>query len=623
MAVVAALTALSYANAFGNAFVFDDVPLIRDNVRIRSARGLVECFRTSYRGTVEDGLYRPLPLLSFGLNYAISGLQTWSYTALNVLLHVGVTLCLFGLTRSLGAPLRVAGAAALLFGLHPVHVEAVTGFVGRSDTLAALFVLATLLAHRRIPATAGRKALTRAAAWIAFLLALMAKENAITLLAVVPAMDLLVPSRDAAGAEVPWRSRLSPDYVGYGIATAAYVAARYTVLDGLGLGRPIMFLDNPMAALGVVDGGPGGATLAEALLTPFAVVAEYLRLLIWPARLSADYSYDQIPLAGSPLDPRVAIGLAAAVAAIVGAWLLRSRAPVAAFGLAFLVLTFSVTSNIPFKIGTICAERLLYLPSAGFLLAAAVAWGRLASGAPAWRRPLAMGLLAAVALACGWGTWTRNPDWHDDLTLWSSALAAAPGSAKVQSNYGNFMLREARAARELGNEAQARDGIRAAEEHLARALEVMPAYPEASNSLGNLYVELGDYAAATKQFERAATLSPSFPRTYVNWAVLDIKWIGELRRAAADLSAQGRAAEAAEAAGRSEQLVRQAVAHLDRAVRLEPTYALAYLNRAVLLRDHLGQPARAAADFREVLRLQPDSSRREAIEREIARLEGG
>ena len=71
-ALIVALTALAYANAFGNAFVFDDVPLIRDNLRIRSVRGLVECFRTSYRGTVEDGLYRPLPLLSFGLNYALT-----------------------------------------------------------------------------------------------------------------------------------------------------------------------------------------------------------------------------------------------------------------------------------------------------------------------------------------------------------------------------------------------------------------------------------------------------------------------------------------------------------------------------------------------------------------------
>ena len=112
----------------------------------------------------------------------------------------------------------------------------------------------------------------------------------------------------------------------------------------------------------------------------------------------------------------------------------------------------------------------------------AVAWGGLASGAPAWRRPLAAGLLAAVALACGWRTWSRNPDWHDDLTLWSSTLAAAPGSAKVQSNYGNVVLREARAARELGNETQAREGFRVAEMHLSRALEIMPAYPEASTS---------------------------------------------------------------------------------------------------------------------------------------------
>ena len=123
-------------------------------------------------------------------------------------------------------------------------------------------------------------------------------------------------------------------------------------------------------------------------MTAFAVVAEYTRLLVWPTRLSPDYSYNQIPLVTSAIDGRFLIGLALVAACVCGIVVLWRRNPLAAFGLAFLGLTFSIVSNFVITIGTICAERLMYLPSAGALIAAAAgaeALTRTVAGAPAPR----------------------------------------------------------------------------------------------------------------------------------------------------------------------------------------------------------------------------------------------
>ena len=129
-----------------------------------------------------------------------------------------------------------------------------------------------------------------------------------------------------------------------------------------------------------------GATSSQALMTPFAVVVEYARLLVWPVRLSPDYSYNQIPLVTSAVDVRFIGGLAIVACCVYGIVALWRRHPLAAFGLAFLAVTFSVVSNVVITIGTICAERLMYLPSAGFLIAAAAGVERATEAKPDLRR---------------------------------------------------------------------------------------------------------------------------------------------------------------------------------------------------------------------------------------------
>ena len=171
--LVVASAIVVYLNAFGNDFVLDDIALIRDNVRIRSLANVPHLFASSYWGYGgAQALYRPLVLVTYALNYAVHGLSTIGYTAVNVSLHAAVSLLLFELVRRIGGSLFAAVLAGVAFAVHPVHTEAVTGISGRPELLAAFFVLLAM----HLPSTCRRPdgRVRRLPAWDAHVLRLCA-----------------------------------------------------------------------------------------------------------------------------------------------------------------------------------------------------------------------------------------------------------------------------------------------------------------------------------------------------------------------------------------------------------------------------------------------------------------
>jgi hypothetical protein len=162
-------------------------------------------------------------------------------------------------------------------------------------------------------------------------------------------------------------------------------------------------------------------------VTAVDVIGRYLWLAIWPARLSADYSYGQIPLAQAPADWLIA--LAVAIVAGAGVWIAR-RHRAAGFFVAFAVLTLLPASNLVVISGTIMAERVMYLPLAGLAVLAAMLFAALASGTPT-RFAAAVAACAIVIGLFTIRTIARNRDWKDDVTLWSATAMASPESAKA------------------------------------------------------------------------------------------------------------------------------------------------------------------------------------------------
>jgi tetratricopeptide (TPR) repeat protein len=420
-----AFTLLAYSNSFRAGFVFDNKPAILLDSRVHAATSenlhLILTEEYWYK-TTTTLLYRPLTTFSYLLNYAIlgNGPHPAGYHWVNFALHaVNIALVyLLGLLlfRETRLKERLAFALAAVWALDPVLTESVTNIVGRADLLAGFGVLAGLLCHVH----GGAASSWRKLAWLAGLalaatVGLFSKESAVAVLAAMLIYDLAFHQT--------WRARAA-GYLALAVSFLVFFYLRGQVLARLPAG-PVPFVDNPL-----VDAG-----FWTARLTAIKVIGKYLWLLLWPSRLSCDYSYNQIPWSTwGDWKTLVAVAACAALAAAALAGYRRSK-PVFFF-IAFFFATLAPTSNLAITIGTIMAERFLYLPSIGF--AGCLVWAaytvcrRLPSAAPA--------ALALVCVAFAVRTYTRNFDWFDDLSLWTSAAQACPASYKPHTYLAYYLV---------------------------------------------------------------------------------------------------------------------------------------------------------------------------------------
>ena len=402
-----ALTLVTYANSFGGAFLGDSGAVVLEDPRVHQVNGdnLALIFREQYwYPTADSGVYRPLVTLSFLLNYAVLGNadRPGGYHWVNLGLHGGNVILVWLLAMTVWERRLAAFFTAAIFAVHPVNVEAVTNIAGRADLMAGMGVLAGLVLYTRGPDAGGwRHLFWLLGMLLAALFGLFSKENAVVLPALMILYDLVFR-----------RSRLS-GYLPVAAALATTWWVRHAVFSKLPpFDQP--FVDNPLV----------GADFLTARLTALKVLFKCVWLLIWPRALTWDYSYNQIPPA------TWAAGLAA-LAGVTGmlalvAWLYRRDRQACFFG-AFFFLVLLPTSNLLLIIGSIMAERFLYLPSIGF--AGCLAAGVLALGTRRVR--VATAALAVAVTALSLRTWNRNADWADSERFWMSALETCPNSFKT------------------------------------------------------------------------------------------------------------------------------------------------------------------------------------------------
>jgi tetratricopeptide (TPR) repeat protein len=461
LAILCAIVWVAYSNSFPAGFTFDNRPVILEDPRLRQVTGanLELIFQKDYWWPMSEGrLYRPITTLTYLLNYAGFGNadRPAGYHWFNFLLHAGNVVLAYFLVLGLTRRPWPAVFAAAVFGLHPVNTECVTNIVGRADLLAGAAVLGGLLLHMRDPAgKGGSPAWHTAALGVVALAGMLSKENAAVLL---PAMALydLVFRRDAWRRTV-WR------YLAVAAALAAWFALRQAVSAHWGP-QVLPFPDNPVSRAGFWSGR----------LTAIKVIALQLALLVWPRTLSCDYSYNQIPLV-SWGDWQGWLALTVVLGLLTLLWSRRSQRAVFFFGL-FGFTALLPTSNLVVIIGSIMAERFLYLPSLGF--AACLSLGLFA----VLRHRAAVYLLLALAAELGARTWMRNLDWADEERLWTSAVAACPASFKTHQSLAYAWYEKGRHEADI-------DRIIAEGEKAVRIVDDLP--PDRSNAVP--YIHLGSY----------------------------------------------------------------------------------------------------------------------------------
>jgi tetratricopeptide (TPR) repeat protein len=468
---------------------------------------------------------------------------------------------------------------------------------------------------------ARRAVAVRAATVICFAAAVFSKESAMTLLLVVPAMDAIVPARRADGRSATPASRLLADYLSLLAVAVGYLLARHAVLGGILIAdRAIAPLDNPLVPIATMPLGERmGATAPQAFMTAIAVLAEYARVLVWPARLSPDYSYNQLPIVTSVGDARFVAGLALVIGGILALVLLWRRHRVAAFGLTLFALTFSLVSNFVIHIGTIFAERLVYLPSAGLCIAAGAGCSALA-GSDARRRRAIYGAVGLLLVAAAARAWIRNRDWRDDETLWSKAVQTSPRSARVQTEYGRVLMTRAEGAAAAGRADEAERLYAEARAHLATAVSIYPSYSLALDELAMIESQHQRYDEATALYQRAIKAWPGNYGSLTNLASLQLDQANAIGRRAIALRNEGKIAESDATFREADAVLRSAIETIDRAIAAMPTYPQAHLVRAMILAGPGADPQGAVAEFQQVLRLEPTHPQRAVIEAELQRL---
>jgi protein O-mannosyl-transferase len=397
LAIVVAVLAV-YAQALGGTLIWDDQFLIPGAPLVERGGSLDDYLKAPFWSGVNSSVtsaiyYRPMVTLSFAVDHAIHGENAAGYHLTNVVLHLVCSLLLYFLLRKVKVREAVAALVTIAWALLPRLAEAAAWVSGRTDILGALFALAALLVW-------GKNVSRRVLASVLLGFGLLSKESAAAAVVAV-ALHEWACARGQARAEKLRR-------VGKALVPILVVLAVYAVLRFRAIGFTVA--DRSLGPLGRL------AAVLDAIGT-------YGAMLLDPFRPRA--------LIGTVGVPEVSGIVAGSVVTIaVGVLAVRSRGKLSpetllGLGLAFGAI-FPVLHVVPLPLRTLAADRFLYLPAAGLLLAFAPALDRLlAVRRPAWLT--ATGFVAALGIF----SVQRVALWSDEISFWVQTYLETPRSNNV------------------------------------------------------------------------------------------------------------------------------------------------------------------------------------------------
>jgi len=423
--LICAISFITYANTLYNEFVFDDVKMIRDNTAIRSPRAAAEILRDMFvykplkgrQGTLIDPGYRPVRFLSYVVDYQLSGLSPVGYHISNIIYHTLTSFLLFLVLQRLIGNYLASVAGALIFALHPVNTESVAYLTARKDLLCALFYLLSFYAFIRYSENRSRKFF--ALIFITFVLALFAKEMAVTFPVVILLFDF-ARSRATGLSTRNWAANLRKEIRLY--IPLFMIATAYSLFA--------LLVKNP-AVSGLERVQYIGGSLLSSTLTMLRVFTYYIRLLFFPTPLSADYSYNAFPASTSLFSPVTTFlsFLFLTALFVLGVFLILRRRYLLGFAIIFFFISLGPVSQIVPTPEPI-AERFLYLPSFSFALIVSLCF--LYLFALNRLKFAAYSGLAVLVVIFSLMSAKRGAEWRDTFTLFASAAETYPACARAQ-----------------------------------------------------------------------------------------------------------------------------------------------------------------------------------------------
>lgn len=594
-ALITLAVLVAYHGSFGVPFVFDDTGIL-DTATLHTF---------SWRTVA--GTTRPLVQLSLALNWAVGGPNVVGYHVVNLLVHLGAALALYGIAaRSLAT--GTALAVALVWAVHPLQTESVTYVVQRAESLMGLCYLLTLYCVAR-GAAAERSPAWYAAAVVACACGMLCKPVMVTAPIVVLLYDRAFLAGSVAGA---WRARRGL-YVG--------LFATWAILVALLAGQDHESAETAGFAMRDVS-------LAEFARSQPGVILRYLRLVAWPHGLVLDYAWPPAEGVTGVVLPTLVLAVALGATLVA----LRGRPRLVFLVLAFVLILFPSSSVVPIR--DLAFEHRMYLPLAPLVALLVVGAAALIerTGLPPTRaRRVAVGATAVAVTVLVALTIARNLDYRSNVAMWTDVVQRRPANVRAHANLAQALMAEQRvdeamAAAETalrldpthaeahvhrGHALASRGAYREAEAEYVEAVRLKPTSPDAHNNWGAVLADQKRYAEAEPRYREALRLRPSYPEAMNNLAVA-VMQRGSYDEAAALyrealrltpgyaepysnlgnlLSRQGRNAEAIE--------------QYRRALTLKPAYAAVHFNLALALLEE-GRRDEALVHAREAERLRPD-----------------
>ncbi len=551
-----------YLDSLGGKFLWDDEFLIVKNSFIKEPARLRDFFTQSPGAGAGRywSCYRPLATLTYAADYALWKLNPAGFHLTGVLLHVLVTLSVFRLFALLFRDRLLAFGTAALFTVSPLHAGAVAYVSGRSDPLAALFVLLAFIFYVESE-RAGRKSFPVAAA-AAYALALLSRENSLVFPLLLLAWHYVFRVKIAPGR-----------YLFFPAAAALYLVARLTLLRCL-------FVPSEFTS-----------TFFQRLPGFFAALTGYARLLLLPVRLHVEYGFPFFRFT----DYRVILGMVLLALALAGLAIARRRSRLVLFAGCWFFLALLPTANL-YPVNAYMAEHWLYLPSIGFFLLPA---GFLAWLARERNRPTAAKVALSVLLvASGILAVKQNLYWRDAVTFYERTLKYVPRSKRMLNNLALLYERAGKY-----NEA--------IELH-RRAIAVEPGFAIGYSNLSQVYWRTGRYEEALAAADRALEISPNLAEAYISRGLVyktqgrHQESIAAFRKAVelkpAFAGGYLNLAEAYQAAGDRVS----ALAAARKAIEIDPNLAEAHTTLGNLS-FAAGDDEGAISAFRRALEINPDS----------------
>lgn len=482
-----------YIQSVGFEYVLDDQIVLTKNDFVKKGFGGIKDILTTesmtgyfkeQKNLIVGGRYRPLSIVTFAIEHALFGPDNSTVSHfVNVLLYGLTALLLFRIMAIL-FPVKkdqkwyfsMPFIATLLFVLHPIHSEVVANVKGRDEIMTLMGSLAAMYYSLKYVKTEKIYLLILAA--FTFFLALMSKENALTFIAVIPFSIYFFSNasfKKIAAVTIPLI-----------LVGVAFIALRTSVIGYLlDSGKQVTdIMNNPFADM---NGSQKYATIVYTLLV-------YLKLLIFPVQLTHDYYPYHIPIMNWG-DWRVILSLIVHLILGVVALLGLKRKSVFSFAIIVYLATLSITSNLPFTVGTFMNERFVYISSIGFCIALAYMLleklPQLGQKITYFRevpimKSMGLGIVALCCLGFTAKTIDRVPAWETPLTLNSAAIKVSKNSARANLFVGTAIFENYKVEED---NTKKQEMLKDVNFYINKSLEINPRYGSALTMKGGLIAE--------------------------------------------------------------------------------------------------------------------------------------